>query len=126
MVFSTVLELNGIYSYWKKGKTDIWPYFPLLPNREQSEAATSSFPAGEQQGVNQSWFTKYLCQVFIWFFLLSSPPLPFCKCQPLPEEPSSGEFHTFLFFVKNPGTGLDPIVVSGCLLVKLRVACGKK
>ena len=38
---------------------------PPLPNQEQSEAATISFPTWEQQGVNQSGFTKYLCQAFI-------------------------------------------------------------
>lgn len=105
------------------------PSFPLLPTKAMRSRYKLPLLAAEQQGVNQSWFTQCLCEAFIWSFLPSSPAPSFVKVNHFLRSPVVVNFTPFFSLWRAlgvNGTRLGTIVVSGCLLVKLRDACGKK
>lgn len=132
MVFNNVLELNGRKERNIQVLLRNWLLLPSFscshPTAIQS-CYKLSLLAGELQGVNQSWFTKYFCQAFSHPSSLPPQPTPFVNVNhflmSLVVVNFTPSFSLWRTLGVN-GRGLGTIVVCGCLLVQLRHACGKK
>lgn len=115
--------------------SDSWEfrsYLVLLLKGSNQKQLQLSLLDWELQGVNQSGFTRYLCQAFIWSFHPSSlPPLPtpfvnvnhfLIRLEWWISHLSFLCEETWVLMVQD----WVPLYVSSCLLVNLRDACGKK